>query len=263
MAKTKIEWASHTWNPFTWNCTPISPGCKNCYALERSRRYKGKPSNGPDFITLPPAVRKKAWKELRKFPDGAVVFVNSHSDTYHEGVPIKTIHAIHQVAIDHPNLTFLMLTKRIERVWYMRHLLAFPPNLWIGTSIESHDYIWRLDYLADIPSAGRFVSAEPLIKPISFFRNRHFRVGQIDWVIVGAESGANRRGFSENWVRQIRDDCLSFEVPFMYKQGSHRLSGRNRFLDGRTWDETPFATIEPQYEEALPPEPKPIQIKLL
>jgi len=249
MAKTSIEWASHTFNPYTWNCTQVSPGCKNCYALERSRRYHGKPSNGADFTTLPPVIRKKAWKELRKFPDGAVIFVNSHSDTYHEGVSIKTIHAAHQVAIDHPHLTFLMLTKRIERVWYMRHLLAFPDNLWVGTSIESHDYIWRLDYLADIPSAGRFVSAEPLLDNIFFAEHPAFQAGKINWVIAGAESGLNRRQFNEDWARQIRDDCIRYGVPFMFKQGSHRLSGRNRFLDGRTWDETPFADVVPQYEK--------------
>lgn len=252
MGKTNIEWATHTWNPYRWNCTPISPGCKHCYAHERATRFP-QAANGGSFLN--PIARRGApsQKELKTFPAGSVIFVNSMSDTYHETAPLRYIHSIHNTALLKPHLTFLVLTKRPERVYGLRHQLAWPENLWLGTSVENADYIWRLDYLLRTPAAGHFLSAEPLLGSLVYGHKTlkpylHSMPGRavLKWVIVGGESGKYRRPLNVNWVREIRDLCVAADVPFMYKQGSAFKSGQDRLLDGRTWDETPFAQPEPE-----------------
>ena len=258
MPDTTIEWADKTWNPYTWNCTKVSQGCKNCYALNRSLRYKGHASNGKDFLKHPPIVRENAWKELKKFEAGSVIFVNSHSDTYHEAVPLETIQRVHQTAVDHPHLTFLILTKRIRRALKLSLYLLYPDNLWIGTSVEDNSTLERLDYLCRIPSAGRFLSAEPLLEGISingWLNGDTFL--PVDWVIVGGESGKGFRPFNHDWARTLRDECLAYDTPFLFKQGASYKSGQDRILDGRTWDETPFRTDIPVTNV------QPTQIKLL
>lgn len=238
MGETTIEWASHTWNPYTWDCTKVSPGCKNCYMMAMADRF-GKP-----LVGSPKWRGAAAWKELKGFPVGAVIFVNSMSDTYHESVPAAWIHSIHNTAMLHPDKTFLILTKRPERVYGMRHLLAWPKNLWLGTSVENEDYLWRLNFLLRVPAAGHFVSAEPLIGSLRYLETYlsdkpgvHKGLG---WVIVGGESGNGRREFNKDWAREIRDMCIRRGVPFLYKQGGAFKSGQDRVLDNRTWDETPF-----------------------
>ena len=251
--KTSIEWADRQWNPYTWNCSKVSPGCKNCYALQRSQRWSGKNSNGGDFLKHPPIVREKAFGELRKFDAGDTIFVNTHSDTYHEGVPLSTIQRIHNTAASNPHLIFLFLTKRVERLYEIHKQLTFNDNIWIGTSVESQDYVKRLGFLCQIEAAGRFVSAEPLLSGITL--KKFLKTGLLNWVIVGGESGANRRYFDKAWAKQLRDECREFGVPFLFKQGGAFKSGQDRLLEGRTWDETPFKppeSIEPeQYQLKL------------
>lgn len=268
MSETNIEWASHTLNYYSWACTKVSPGCKNCYAQSLAERY------GKDF-NAPPAWRgKNAMKELMKLPPGAVAFVNSMSDTYHERVPVQWVHSIHNAALIRPDVTFLLLTKRIERAYALSRFLAYPPNLWIGTSVESEEYLWRLDYLLEIPAAGHFVSAEPLLGSLAGIRKylcyhlranqflaspehrslsetwqthpRRLRDKRLEWVIVGGESGPNRRDFDPQWARELRDLCEYWDVPFMFKQGGAFKPGQDRLLDHRTWDETPFKATSHQ-----------------
>jgi protein gp37 len=246
--KTTIEWASHTLNYFSWACTKVSPGCKNCYAKALAERY------GKDFNAPPQWRGANAMKELRALPAGAIVFVNSMSDTYHESVPAQWVHSIHNAALLRPDVVFLLLTKRPERALGLSPYLAYPPNLWVGTSVESEDYLWRLDYLLKIPAAGHFVSAEPLLgrlpalshylKPLTSLPGPVQRQA-LKWVIVGGESGTGRRPFYSAWAAEIQVMCAMNNVPFMYKQGSAFKSGQDRFLNGRTWDETPFAPYTP------------------
>lgn len=267
MSETNIEWASHTLNFYNWACTKVSPGCKNCYAQTMAKRY------GRDFDSPPIWRGKNAMKELKNLPAGAVVFVNSMSDTYHERVPVQWIHSIHNAALLRPDVTFLILTKRIERAYSLSRFLAYPPNLWLGTSVESDEYLWRLDYLLEIPAAGHFVSAEPLLSSIAgikrylyidikgeqflptitrrhrwlsevhTFKLARYRDHRLGWVILGGESGDQRRPFSQDWAREVRDLCVDADVPFMFKQGSSFKPGQDRLLDGRTWDETPFQAV--------------------
>lgn len=258
MSKTTIEWASHTLNFYDWSCQKVSPGCKNCYAEHLAMR------RGMVF-NKPPEWRDNAWKELRTMKPGSVVFVNSMSDSYHELVPVEWIHRIHNAARQRPDITFLLLTKRPERAYGLSPHLDYPPNLWVGTSVENEDYLWRLDYLLRIPAAGHFVSAEPLLSrlpglerylhPTRAVFNRfdtllvyppHQYPNYLKWVILGAESGQNRRDFNKDWAREIRDMCQLADVPFLFKQGSGWHSGMDRELDGRTWDGTPFQPYENQ-----------------
>jgi protein gp37 len=258
--KTTIEWASHTLNFYSWACTKVSPGCAHCYAKTLADRY------GKDFNAPPQWRGANAMKELRILPAGAVTFVNSMSDTYHERVPVQWIHSIHNAALLRPDVTFLLLTKRPERALGLSPYLAYPPNLWVGTSVEREDYLWRLDYLLKIPAAGHFVSAEPLLgrlptlsdymKPMPYIPGpvqRH----ALKWVIVGGESGTGRRQFYSAWAAEIQVMCARHSVPFMYKQGSASMSGKDHILNGRTWDETPFASY-PAVDPAMALETAPV-----
>jgi protein gp37 len=271
MGKTTIEWASHTLNFYDWSCHKVSPGCKHCYAEALATRY------GQTF-TKAPTFRPNVFKELRALPLNAVAFVNSMSDTYHEQASLQMIHSVHNAALLRPDVTFLLLTKRPERAYALSHYLAYPPNLWVGTSVEHSDYMWRPEFLLAIPAAGHFLSAEPLLSSLvdadhparsitnylyhNFENNallrkrRTFKLPYVDgeyscarlrtnrlrWVIVGGESGGSRRAFDADWARQIRDRCTDAGVPLMFKQGSAFKPGQDRLLDGRTWDETPFTS---------------------
>ena len=240
MSKTKIGWADETLNFFTHRCTPVSEGCKNCYMFTMAKRYGQDPYGAPEW-------RENAMKEYRALKPGEVVFVNSMSDTYHEGAPLEWIQRIHSLAAQKPAVTFLMLTKRPERALELAPQLQWPANLWIGTSVEMRKYLHRSDTLLQIPAAGHFLSAEPLLESLGDIRE-YLNAG-LDWVILGAESGKNRREFDLVWAREVRDQCDEIGVPFMFKQGSHFKPGQNRLLDGRTWDETPFQdTPEPERE---------------
>lgn len=235
--ETSIEWASHSWNPYTWNCTKVSQGCKNCYALARSQQYQGKASNGGDFQKFPPRIRENAFKELPRIPSGAIVFVNSHSDTYHEEASLEMVERVHTTIAQRPDVTFLLLTKRPARALDLAYGLRWPKNLWIGTSVENRSTLWRLDYLMKIPAYGHFVSAEPLLEEISVAGA--IKKG-LKWVICGGESGQGFRYFDKAWARVLRDECQAGHVPFLFKQGSAYASGQDRLLDGRTWNETPL-----------------------
>lgn len=255
--KTNIEWADYSWNPYLWRCTKISPGCQHCYMMTLAER-RGQDPTGP-FGTRWPA----AMAELRKMPSGAVIFVNSMSDTYHKDAKLAWIHHIHNTALAHPDKTFLALTKRPERALHLAPHLAWPGNLWLGVSVESGQYLWRIDYALATPAAGVFVSAEPLLGSIPYYRlasrlwSDNGTRRAVGWVIAGGESGGNRRRLERNWVRDIRDMCIMFQVPFIFKQGSAYKPGQDRFLDGRTWDEVPAEfLVRGALEPVAPPEPK-------
>lgn len=228
MGKTKIAWCDYSWNPYQWRCQAVSPGCANCYARNLAKRY-GKDFGGP-FATRWPA----ALKELRTFEAGSRVFVNDMSDTYYEKATHADIHRVHNAARQNPHLYFLLLTKRIERALALAPYLDWPPNLWIGTTVENDSYLWRLDYLRRIPAAGRFVSFEPLIRS----------VGQpdlqgIQWVITGGESGPNRRPFDPAWAVDVLHAARKHGAAFFHKQGSGLYPGSDRYLNKKMYEELP------------------------
>ena len=237
---SSIEWTEATWNPVT-GCQKISPGCKNCYADRMAKRLEamGQPRyrNGfqvtlhEDLIELP-----LSWKMPR------VIFVNSMSDLFHEDIPDEFILKCFLVMNRASQHQFQILTKRPERVFKMANEITWTKNIWMGTSVENQDYIHRVRILAKIKAQIRFLSIEPLLGPI-------FRLPllNIDWVIVGGESGPNARPMKSEWVTIIRDRCQRFGVPFFFKQwGGVQKAKTGRLLDGQTWDEMPS-----KYERAL------------
>lgn len=239
---TGIEWTDKTWNPTT-GCNKISPGCLHCYAEAITQRFPKNFPNGfsltlhPDRLTQP-----KSWRTPSR------VFVNSMSDLFHKDVPLEFILQVFSVIHSTPWHVYQILTKRPKRMLELAPHLSFPDNLWIGVSVESQDYVDRINYLRGIPATVRFLSCEPLIG------NLEFDLTGIDWVIVGGESGQKYRPINIEWVRNIRDQCQESQVAFFFKQiGGRTPKAGGRLLDDQVWDEMPVAWSEHQRKwEHLP-----------
>ena len=235
---SKIEWTDATWNPVR-GCTKVSPGCRNCYAETFAERFRGVPGHpyeqGFDLRLVP----DKLGEPLR-WATPRMVFVNSMSDLFHEGVPDEYILSVVEAMQRADWHVYQVLTKRSRR---MRDLLrtklrpaAERDHIWWGVSVEDREHgMPRIDDLRDAPARLRFLSLEPLIED----------VGQIDlrgigWVIVGGESGPRSRPMQAEWVRSIRDQCRCAGVPFFFKQwGGTNKKKAGRILDGQTHDEFP------------------------
>lgn len=237
---SSIEWTQATWNPTT-GCDKVSAGCDNCYALTLAKRLKAMGANkyqhdgdprtsGPGFgLTVhPDALRLPyTWQTPR------LVFVNSMSDLFHARVPLAFIRQVLQVMQDTPQHTYQVLTKRSRRL--LRLHLEWPPNLWMGVSVENARVLGRVDDLRQVPAAVRFLSCEPLLGPLDGIN----LVG-IHWVIAGGESGPRARPMDPQWVADLRDVCQEAEVPFFFKQwGGRTPKAGGRLLDGQTYDEMP------------------------
>ncbi|WP_369212446.1 DUF5131 family protein [Streptomyces flavofungini] len=242
---TSIEWTEATWNPTT-GCDRVSPGCDNCYALSLAKRLKamGSPkyqndghprTSGPGFdLTLHPVALRLpyTWKSPR------AVFINSMSDLFHARVPLSFVQQVFRVVADTPQHTYQVLTKRARRARQVADQLEWPPNLWMGVSVETSRELPRVDDLRRVPAALRFLSCEPLLGPL-----HGLDLDGIDWVIAGGESGPHHRPMDESWVTDIRDACQRESVSFFFKQwGGRSPKSQGRSLEGRTWDEMPTPT---------------------
>jgi protein gp37 len=254
---TGIEWTDATWNPTT-GCTKVSPGCAHCY-IERTPafRIKGRQFvKGATDLQLHPNRLEQPlhWKKPRR------VFVNSLSDLFHDAVPADFIGHVFAVMAMAPQHTFQVLTKRPER---MQMLLSDPPadvkpwplpNVWLGVSVENQHFAdERIPLLLQTPAAIRFISAEPLLGPVSFRwalwddgspntrraqqlpsvqrdgRTIAGSVGHLDglrlldWVIVGVEQLAGgtvgrNAGAYEAHARSILGECIAAGVAVFHKQ---------------------------------------------
>jgi len=235
---SKIEWTESTWNPVT-GCTKISAGCKNCYAERMALRLKaaGSPNYANGFnVTLHPHALEipLRWKQPR------TIFVNSMSDLFHKDVPFDFISKIFDVMSRASHHRFQILTKRSDRLLKLSSKLIWPKNIWMGVTVENDECAFRIDNLREIGAAIKFISLEPLLGPIP-----NIDLKGIDWVIVGGESGPRARPMEPQWVINIRDQCLSKEVPFFFKQwGGVNKNKTGRILDGRTWDDMPLLIQE-------------------
>ena len=213
MAQSSIEWTEMTWNPTT-GCTKITAGCKFCYAEVMSKRLKamgvGKYRNGfkirvhPETLQIP-----YSWKKPK------TVFVNSMSDLFHEDVPIDYIKKVFRVMNENPQHTFQVLTKRADLLAQYDIIghLDWTPNIWIGVSVENEKVLRRIDSLRNVGAAIRFLSLEPLIGPLP-----GLDLQNIDWVIVGGESGHGARPMKKEWVMDIKRACSVVNAPFFFKQ---------------------------------------------
>ncbi len=233
MARSKIEWTTDTWNPVT-GCTKVSPGCEHCYAETFAERWRGTPGhvyeNGFDLQLRPERLRQPlTWVKPR------LVFVNSMSDLFHAAIPDEYIVEVFSVMRAASWHRFQVLTKRAERLRRLTRKYGVSDNVWLGVSVESPEYYWRIRLLQDAPVRTKFLSCEPLLSPL-----QSLPLDGISWVIVGGESGPGARLMRPEWVREIRDDCNARGVPFFFKQwGGVRKQITGRVLDGRTWDEMP------------------------
>lgn len=232
---SKIEWTETTWNPTT-GCTKISSGCKNCYAEKMSKRLKSiglekyqnefKLTCHIDSLDTP-----KGWRKPK------IIFVNSMSDLFHKDVPLDFIQKVFQTMNDCPQHIFQVLTKRSERLQTLSKYLEWSENIWMGVSVESDDVKFRIKDLVKTPAKVKFLSVEPLIGEI-----KNIPLTDIDWVIVGGESGPNARPMDKIWVDKIKEKCVKMDVPFFFKQwGGVNKKATGRRLDNKEWNEMPLS----------------------
>lgn len=235
---TKIEWTDATWNPIR-GCTKISPGCKHCYAERFAERFRGIPGhpfeNGFDLRLVP----EKLADPLR-WATARMIFVNSMSDLFHDGVAVDYVKAVAEVMLTARWHTYQVLTKRSLR---MRQFLSgplqeagFSDHIWWGVSVEDKKHgLPRIADLLATPSTVRFLSIEPLLEDLG-----EIQLDGISWVIVGGESGPGARPMREEWVLSIKDQCDRARVPFFFKQwGGVRKKSAGRILNGKTYDSIP------------------------
>jgi protein gp37 len=231
--KSTIEWTESTWNPVT-GCTKISPGCKHCYAERMSKRLlaMGQKNYANGFkLTLQPHMLELPlkWKKPQ------TIFVNSMSDLFHKSVPLEYIKQVFDVMKLAHWHRFQVLTKRGERLEQISGSLDWPTNVWMGVSVENAKYLSRIDNLRTTGAALKFLSLEPLLGPLD-----SLDLNEIDWVIVGGESGFGARPMLIDWVKRIRIQCEEANVPFFFKQWGGVQKKRNgRELEGKTWDAMP------------------------
>ncbi len=237
MNRSKIEWTESTWNPIT-GCTKISEGCAHCYAERMARRLKAmgqknyvnefKVTMHPDTLNMP-----LSWKKPQN------IFVNSMSDLFHEDIPLDFIQDVFETMEKAHWHRFQILTKRAERLLALSGKLPWAENIWMGVTVESHHYKYRIDYLRNMPANVKFLSLEPLLTSLG-----QLNLSDIDWVIVGGESGPKSRPIHIDWVREIRDQCIEKSVPFFFKQwGGVQKKKNGRFLDDVLWDEMPIEEL--------------------
>ena len=242
--KTGIEWTEATWNPVT-GCDQVSPGCAHCYAKTMAERWRGVEGhayeNGFDLT-----LRPERLDQPRRWTRPRVIFVNSMSDLFHEGIPREYRAEVFRVMAETPH-TYQVLTKRAEFAASLAPSLPWPPNVWMGVSVENQRWTTRIDALRAIPAAVRFLSCEPLLGPLGL------DLEGIGWVIAGGESGPGSRPMAPEWARGVRDQCAAAGVPFFFKQwgeygpGGERL-GKKRagsVLDGREHKEYPLRPGSP------------------
>ncbi len=279
---TKIEWTEETWNPIV-GCSKVSPGCNHCYAERMAKRLKtmgqGKYSGVVDdngwtgrtyFADLTAINEPLKWKKPR------TIFVCSMGDLFHKDVEFNWILKVMYMIDKCQQHTFLLLTKRPERMReFFQDWVPNPfcldegdlSNVWCGVTAENQEWAdKRISILLDIPVAKRFVSIEPMLGPVNLTQinidqdrtithnvltgipydwdyGEEFpenRIEKLDWVICGSESGPSRRPMDIDWVRNLKNQCFKSNVPFFFKQ---RYEGKKKLtlpeLDGLVWDQKP------------------------
>ncbi len=241
MSTSKIEWTESTWNPVT-GCTKISFGCLNCYAERMARRLKamGQKNYRNGFKVT---CHKHTLDIPLRWKKSQMVFVNSMSDLFHKDVPDDFILDIFSTMRQAQQHQYQILTKRAERLVKLSPELPWRENIWMGVTVEAADYKYRIDYLRYTGAKIKFLSLEPLLGDLG-----ELNLDEIDWVIVGGESGPGARPIEIGWVRNIREQCLAQNVPFFFKQwGGINKKKAGRLLDGETWGEMPIGFRDNMY----------------
>jgi len=235
--KSKIEWTQITWNPLT-GCDKISTGCKFCYAERMAERLKAmRQPNYQNGFKLTLHEHNLNYPLHWKNPQ--LIFVNSMSDLFHEDVPFDFITKIFNTMKSAHWHIFQVLTKRAKRLFQLNKRIEWPQNVWMGVSVENQDYVERIEFLRNTDAKIKFLSLEPLLGALP-----NLDLRKINWVIVGGESGPGARPMKEEWVIDIRDQCIRAKVPFFFKQWGGVFKKRNgRVLQNITWDQIPLSRL--------------------
>lgn len=233
MAQSSIEWTELTWNPTT-GCNKISAGCKFCYAEVMARRLNAmgldKYKNGFKL-----AIHEDALNIPYSWSGSKTVFVNSMSDLFHKDIPLEFIKRVFKVMNENPQHTFQVLTKRSDVLLKYDKELNWTSNIWMGISIEDENFMSRIDDLRKTSAYIKFLSCEPLLGPLP-----NLNLKNIDWVIVGGESGRKPRPMQPEWVFDIKKQCTKSKVAFFFKQwGGTNKKKTGRLLKGKTYNQMP------------------------
>lgn len=237
MAQSSIEWTEMTWNPTT-GCSKISAGCKYCYAEVMTRRlYAMGIEKYKDGFAV--RIHENEWRTPYGWKSSKIVFVNSMSDLFHPKVSLAFIKKVFEVMNDTPQHTYQVLTKRADRLYELHEELNWTPNIWMGVSVEDSRVLHRIDFLRQTNAQTKFLSCEPLIGPLM-----NMNLENINWIIVGGESGRKARPIKESWIWDIKQQCQEYGAAFFFKQwGGVNKKKSGRLLGNRTYDELPGAFI--------------------
>ncbi len=266
MNKTNIQYMTHSWNP-THGCSPISDGCRSCWANIMAKRLAGMGARG--YLKEDPFKPTFCPWELDKplrVKKPSVIGVSFMGDLFHEDILDHQINSIFLKMVNIDWHTYLVLTKRPER---MADFVSIGtgwrgkmPHVYLGVSCENQARAdERISTLLQIPAAKRFVSLEPLLGPVDLKLRDYAVSGDshsvrrsfLSWIIAGCESGPNRRQAKTEWFRELRIQCVDAGIPFFLKQmeglqdvkskkwGMMVKSGVNKmpYLDGQIWDQMP------------------------
>ena len=238
---TKIEWTEATWNPSA-GCTKISAGCKNCYAEIMAIRLQAMKVNGYENGFNFNIVQDRLNEPInRKKP--TVYFVNSMSDIFHEEMPEEYLDKIFDVIKRTPQHVYQILTKRADRMYEYLESKNIPKNIWLGVTVENkNDGLPRIDKLRKLKASVLFLSVEPLLEDIG-----KINLQNIDWVIVGGESGNRARPMDSSWVLNIKEQCEVNNIAFFFKQwgtwGADKIKRNKKengkILNGKIWQQYP------------------------
>ena len=240
MRTTKIEWTDKTWNPIT-GCTKFSAGCQNCYAEVMARRLQamGQEKYKKGFTLT---LHEDSLQEPMLWKKPHTIFVCSMSDLFHKDVSFDFIDKVMNVIKQTPHHRYQILTKRAERMKEYFSNRENPKNVWLGVTVENKVSKSRIDVLRTLNAPIRFLSCEPLLEDLGVID-----LGNIDWVIVGGESGRRARPMLEEWVLSIKKQCEKQETAFFFKQWgtwgsdgvkrSKHLNGKK--INGRIYQEMP------------------------
>ncbi len=235
--RSSIEFTHVSWNPVT-GCSKISAACAHCYAERFALRLQamGMPKYRRGFrLTLHEDVLEEPlrWKKPR------FVFTASMGDLFHRGVPDSFLMKVFDVMTQANRHVYQILTKRSERLLELNDRIPWAPHIWMGVTVESADYTFRIEHLRKTGAHTKFLCMEPLLGPVPALDLRG-----IHWVIVGGESGPGARPMKEEWAAGIRDQCLKARVSFYFKQwGGANKKKTGRLLQGRLWDQRPEVKI--------------------
>jgi protein gp37 len=242
---TNISWADATWNPWR-GCIKVSAGCKYCYMYRQEERF------GRDPFRVEKS--RTTFEDPLKWITPRRIFTCSLSDFFIEQSD-EWRTAAWEIIKKTPQHIYMILTKRTSRIW--SHLPddwgTGWPNVWLGATVESNGFHCRLQELAGIPAAVKFVSVEPMLGPVDL--SPWLRDGKyFQWVICGGESGPHHRPLDMTWARALRDQCVRFRVPFFFKQDSNVRPGQRPYVveeDGShtAWQQIPNSTTQSEPEQ--------------